>query len=305
MSAVLGEEQAMGARSADPGEQPFLKWAGGKRWIARAISSLFPSIDGTYYEPFLGSGAVFFALGPQQAAISDSNQDLIAAYTVLQSEPEALISALGALEPTAETYSEIRAQIPKNDLERAARTIYLNRTAFNGLWRVNRSGEFNVPFGCKAGTRVCDPERLKQCSRVLQGVEILTADFRDLLRHPNPGDAVYLDPPYTVSHNNNGFRRYNEQIFSWADQEALAEAANELAHKGCDLVVTNAVLDDIDALYDAKLFARCRVARPSRMAADVAHRRTTEEQLFVSRSIASRNDACISRLREHGLQARG
>lgn len=305
MAAVDGAKPITGTRGASaPDDQPFLKWAGGKRWAARAIASLFAGLDGRYFEPFLGSGAVFFALRPQKATISDSNPDLTAAFMVLQSEPEALMSALQTLEPTAEAFARIRAECPDTELERAARTIYLNRTAFNGLWRVNRAGKFNVPFGFRAGTRVCDRERLERCSSDLQGVEIVPGDFRRLLRRPNRGDATYLDPPYTVSHNNNGFRRYNEQIFSWADQQALAERANALVRKGCDVVVTNAVLDDINALYDVELFARCRIVRPSRMAAIVAHRRTTEETLFASRSLARDNDALVTYLDERGLQVR-
>ncbi|HKG40364.1 MAG TPA: Dam family site-specific DNA-(adenine-N6)-methyltransferase [Conexibacter sp.] len=276
-----------------PDDQPFLKWAGGKRWIARGIASLFGDSPGCYFEPFLGSGAVFFALRPSRAVLSDTNRDLIAAFRTARTRPTALVSALSALDISQDTFARIRAQVPANDFERAVRLLYLNRTAFNGLWRVNQQGTFNVPYGCKPGTRSVDPTRLRRCAQDLSGATLRVADFRKALNKAEPGDCVYLDPPYTVTHNNNGFRRYNEHIFSWADQEALATIATDLGMRGIHVIVTNACHKDVELLYGDQ-FSRCYVHRTSRMAASTTHRKARGEMVIATRSLAGTDSQLAS-----------
>jgi len=284
-------------------DEPFLKWPGGKRWIAEAIARLLSAPRGRYFEPFLGAGAVFFALRTSDAVLSDTNRDLIEAFVAVRDHGPALIDGLRVLPVDERTFHLLRSRKPASPLETATRMIYLNRTAFNGLWRVNQLGEFNVPFGCKPGTTPVDSERVARCAEILQGTSLLCSDFRDRLDEPRAGDRVYLDPPYTVMHNNNGFRRYNERIFSWADQCDLAAAATDLSARGCHVVVTNAAHGDVAALYDERLFARCEVNRHSRIAAAAQHRRSAVELLLISRHSLPRQESLISQLATSGIAA--
>lgn len=286
-----------------PNDQPFLKWAGGKRWSARQIAALLSDTPGRYFEPFLGSGAVFFALRPSSAHLSDVNPYLVDAFIAVRDSAENMIAGLRELDVSRTTYDRIRSDLGSDLLERGIRTIYLNRTAFNGLWRVNRSGVFNVPFGCKPETTACDPARIRRCADDLACATIRAADFRVVLQDAGAGDAVYLDPPYTVRHDANGFRRYNERIFSWADQIALAELASQLAEEGCRVVISNAHHHEVAALYRPQLFSQCGLTRNSRMAANLAHRGPADELLLAAKSVAATDAVLIRRLTDLGLTA--
>jgi DNA adenine methylase len=262
---------------------PFLKWAGGKRWLAPMLVKAHGRSGGRLVEPFLGSGATFFALRPEQALLADANADLIDTYIGVRDHVDDVISILEGLDVTPETFAEIRAASPSTTPERAARFVYLNRTAFNGIYRVNRRGEFNVPFGCKEGTTSVDPDALRACSAALANAEIRIGDFRSSIAACGPGDFVYLDPPYTVRHNQNGFNRYNERLFSWEDQIALAAEAARLRERGAKVLVSNADHGSIRALYASDAFRIRRFKRLSRMAASTAHRGPTTEILIESR----------------------
>ncbi len=264
---------------------PFLKWAGGKRWLVPLLSSLMPlQAEACYVEPFLGAGSTFFAVRPANAILADSNISLIETFQLLRDRPEALIRALRRRIVDAKYFARLRASDPQHPVTRAARFIYLNRTAFNGLYRVNQRGQFNVPFGCKDGTVLCDAPVLRMCSAVLRGVNLVAQDFRKTLQSV-PLDAwIYLDPPYTVMHNRNGFLRYNERLFGWSDQLSLALWANKFAANGGRVILTNAAHQHVADLYSAKHFVRLSVSRNSRMAADACHRRRCEELLIVSRA---------------------
>jgi DNA adenine methylase len=265
--------------------QPFLKWPGGKRWLAGTIARLFEPTR-IYVEPFLGAGAVFFSLRPCKGHLSDVNEDLISSFIAVRDDADAVIRHLSKLRINKRVFREVRAAVPKTVLDRAVRLIYLNRTAFNGIFRVNRNGEFNVPFGCKKGTKVCDIARIRECSRALNGIVVQSTDFLVALEKSSSRDAFYIDPPYTVKHDNNGFRRYNERIFSWKDQLELALKANRLAADGAQVVVSNSSHKDVAALYLRRNFRAVEVQRSSCMAADATYRGRCKELLLVSRSIS-------------------
>lgn len=233
---------------------PFLKWAGGKRWLAPSVIPLLDAADGTYFEPFLGGGAVFFAHGPTRAKLSDTNDDLIQVYRVIRDDVEEVIYRLNDMVICPEEFDRVRRLKTSDPIQHAVNFIYLNRTAFNGLYRVNRKGQFNVPFGCKPGTRLCDVVLLHECSTSLQGAQLTAEDFRESLLTAGIGDAVFVDPPYTVQHSSNGFRRYNERLFSWNDQIELASICNHIVQKGAKVVITNSYHHDVLDLYDADLF---------------------------------------------------
>lgn len=270
------------------GPKPFLKWPGGKRWVADAIAALFSRRR--YVEPFLGGGAVYFALKPSTAILADINKDLISAFAAVRDRPGAVIRRLSELRINRETFRRYRSASPEAMLDRAVRLMYLNRTAFNGIYRVNAKGKFNVPFGCKKGTRVCDSENLKACSHALKGSTLTSTDFRILLREVRFSDAIYIDPPYTVKHDNNGFRRYNERIFSWNDQVELARKLNFLADNDAEVVVSSPCHKEVSALYSSRGFAVVEVERASCMAGDAQYRGTCKELLLISRSISRRAD---------------
>lgn len=282
----MAESLSTRTRSANEGKikgVPFLKWAGGKRWLAPHLG---PLINGSarLVEPFVGSGAVFFMATPPAGLLSDVNGDLVATFRAVRDQPEALLRRLSSLQINLDAFESMRRWHPTSVLERAVRLIYLNRTAFNGLYRVNRLGEFNVPFGCKKGTRLCDRDSIRSASRALAKAQIIHQDFRIALSQVQPSDVVYADPPYTVKHDNNGFRRYNETIFSWEDQQDLANSLQKLVKKGVRVIVSNAHHDTISAMYSKTAFRAFVVTRTTCMAGDASRRGTCQEWLLVSRN---------------------
>lgn len=266
---------------------PFLKWPGGKRWIAEEIADeLRPYLQKRYFEPFLGGGAVFFSLRPSRAVLSDTNADLINVYKEVKRSPQALIDGLKLMEVTAAEYQKVRASKPHAAHERALRFLYLNRTAFAGIFRLNRQGEFNVPFGGGARTPeiLWRKELLAMASKVLKTAALSCADFEDTMQKANAGDVVYCDPTYTVAHDNNGFRRYNEAVFSWSDQLRLATSAAKASRRGALVIVSNAHHESLMELYRANDNCEVRaVQRTSCIAKQGLNRRLVSEALFVLR----------------------
>lgn len=258
---------------------PLIKWPGGKRALLSEIIPKMPSSFGTYYEPFFGGGAVFFALTPEKAVISDANEELINAYIQVRDNPDVLIKELKILRNTEDVYYSVRASAPRSSIKRAARLLYLTRLSFNGIHRVNLAGQFNVPYGKKFHLTSVEPEKLLAISELLQGVDIKSGDFEEITSSATAGDLVYFDPPYTVAHAHNGFVKYNERIFSWSDQQRLAKHARALAKRGCCVVISNADHPSIHELYKG---LKCTIInRPSVIAASSAHRRTITECIFV------------------------
>lgn len=229
---------------------PPLKWAGGKRWFVSNHKDLLPKKFNKYIEPFLGSGAVFFSVQPEQALISDLNPELINLYEVIRDEPLKLEKKLKEHQRkhSTEYYYSMRALQPRNKITAAARTLYLNRTCWNGLYRVNLKGEFNVPKGTKDNV-VLDNDDFSRLSDILMKAEIKCQDFQKSVDAAEEGDFLFVDPPYTVAHNNNGFVKYNQNLFSWDDQLRLRDALLAAVRRGVEVVLTNAAHNSVKEIY--------------------------------------------------------
>ena len=262
---------------------PFLKWAGGKRWFTQRYSHLLPKQYRRYIEPFLGSGSVFFHLQPQQALLGDSNPDVISAFQGMKEDWAQVRSQLEdhqRLHSDAHYYA-VRSQVPGDRTEQAARIIYLNRACFNGIYRVNREGVFNVPRGTR-DTIVFDDDDFQEKAQLLQRAEIWLADFETLIDNAGDGDLVFADPPYTVRHNLNGFVKYNEKLFAWSDQERLAYALFRAHARGAKIVCTNANHSSVRELYADRGFTLLDVSRFSPISASADSRRLFEELVIIS-----------------------
>ena len=230
---------------------PFLKWAGGKRWLVESHKELFSTDFNTFYEPFLGSGAVYFKLKPKHAVLSDRNSDLINTYTAIRDEWEKVVQKLAEHQKkhSKNYYYYVRDMTPRTKATKAAKFIYLNRTCWNGLYRVNLNGKFNVPIGTKTNV-VLDTDDFEKVSKQLETSELRSQDFETIIDEASKNDFIFVDPPYTVKHNTNGFIKYNEGLFSWEDQIRLKEAVKRAQSRGCKVLVTNAAHDCIRELYD-------------------------------------------------------
>jgi len=233
------------------GARPFLKWAGGKRQLLRALLPRIPSTRGTYHEPFLGGGALFFALRPQGAVLADTNSRLIRTFVGVQKHVEALVSRLIPM-PVSRDFFNAQRQIPidqASDIDVAAWFIYLNRTGYNGLYRVNRRGDFNVPFGRYENPRICDPENLRACSDALSRASLIVSDFETVLDRAAPGDVVYFDPPYIPVSVHSSFTRYTREQFRIADHRRLRDVALELKKRGVHVLLSNSAAPEVFELY--------------------------------------------------------
>ncbi len=269
------------SRNAAASRTPLLKWPGGKRRLVQYIIPLLPERYNTYYEPFLGGGALFFALQPKVACLSDKNRELISAYNQIRNAPQEVIGYLEKLPNSERQYYTVRSASPRSMAERAARLIYLSELSFNGIHRVNRKGQFNVPYGYKTHLTPCEPERIKAASELLKKATIDCRDFEVAVKSARRGDVVYLDPPYTVAHGNNGFLKYNAKIFSWDDQTRLAKVAHTLADRGCSVVVSNANHPSIRKMYQD--FQDFEIKRHSVIAASSEFRRAITECVFYNK----------------------
>ena len=255
-----------------------LKWPGGKRALLKQFLTFVPSSFNRYFEPFVGGGALFFALQPKQAVIADNNTELINCYRQVRDCPDAVIAFLSKLRNTKEDYYAIRESIPTEDASRAARFIYLMTLSFNGIHRVNLQGNFNVPYGNKKHIDPCDASKILAVSRRLSSVDFRHGDFELTAMDAKVGDFIYFDPPYTVAHGNNGFIKYNAHIFSWRDQIRLATFAQDLAKRGCKVLVSNADHPSIRELYSS--FKMQTISRNSAIAASEEYRHKVTECIF-------------------------
>jgi DNA adenine methylase len=240
------------------GPKPFLKWAGGKTQLIGQFSPLIPRKFGRYYEPFVGGGAVFFALRPRNALLSDVNGELIDCYQAIRDNVDAVIAALKQHRYDKDYFYQIRSLAPSTLTlpERAARTIFLNRTGFNGLYRVNSRGQFNVPFGRYANPTICDERNLRACSLALKGARLTVEDFEQAVCAADHGDFVYFDPPYVPVSDTSYFTSYTPGGFGWNEQQRLASVFAKLAERGIRVMLSNS---DVPALRE--LYAGFRIDR--------------------------------------------
>lgn len=261
----------------------FLKWPGGKRWLTTKYFDIFPSTYNCYIEPFLGSASVFFYLEPKHAVLSDTNADLINLYKVMRDHPSELAALMEQHNHNhcKEYYYRMRSQKMKNDLEHAARFLYLNRTCYNGMYRVNKKGEFNVPIGTK--TR-CDQDvgYFPEYSKILENATLCSCDFEDSISTATQGDLVFADPPYAVSSRSGLFINYNDKLFSWNDQKRLLISLRNARERGAYIISTNSNSPQINNMYVENGFYTKVISRRCVMAANPNKRGTIEELLITS-----------------------
>lgn len=221
--------------------KPLLRWAGGKNWMVKHFNSLFKNFRfNNYHEPFLGGASIFLSIGScNNYFLSDLNNELINTYKTIRDFPEEIIKVLSFYKNTESDYYKIRGRKPNLPIESAARFIYLNQTSFNGIYRVNLKGEYNVPYGFRKKP-FYDPIILREVSNRLRNAHLFCCDFAETITNIVNGDLVYLDPPYTVSHSNNGFIKYNQKLFSLEDQQRLSNYINKLKEIGAFYILSNA-----------------------------------------------------------------
>lgn len=235
--------------------KPFLRWAGGKSWLVKHIQEILnPTCINNYHEPFLGGASTFLYLKSnnlinKKSFLSDQNEHLINAYEVLQKYPDNLIYRLKVYNNTKECYYIERNKHYTDNIERAAQFIFLNRTSFNGIYRVNQKGEYNVPYGFKKYKLLFDFNNLKKTNLLLNNVYFKVCDFEESITNIKKNDLVFLDPPYTVAHGKNGFIKYNQKLFAWEDQIRLKKYIDAINSIGAFFILTNAEHISISNLF--------------------------------------------------------
>ncbi|MDD2796588.1 MAG: DNA adenine methylase [Candidatus Pacebacteria bacterium] len=245
--------------------KPFVKWVGGKRQLLNQFKLLnlyppkgFNPLKARYYEPFVGGGAVFFDLLPKNAFLSDLNRELMTTYNEIKNNVEDLIHSLRMHKIEKEYFLKIRAFDVNmlSDLEIASRFIYLNRTCFNGLYRVNKKGQFNVPFGKYKNPLICDQDNLRKVSKALQGIELKVGSYSEILTSAKKGDFVYLDPPYYPLSKTSSFTAYTNQCFLEKEQVKLRDTFLELSEKGCFVMLSNS-----DTPFTRKIYSEAKITK--------------------------------------------
>jgi DNA adenine methylase len=229
-----------------------LRWAGGKRWLLTILEGLLDTTQiGAYHEPFLGGGSVFLGLGPfRRAYLGDANAQLIATFKAIRDHPEEIARRARRHSNDEATYYRVRASEPTDPVVRAARFLYLNHTSFNGIYRVNLEGVYNVPFGQGRNARIPTEDHLRAVSCRLNKARLATRDFGGCIRNVGKGDLVFLDPPYTAAHNHNGFVKYNQRLFSFDDQRRLSALVDQIKARGAYYILANAAHYSIADLFD-------------------------------------------------------
>lgn len=265
--------------------RPVLKWAGGKRQLQDRILKKLPASIDTYFEPFVGGAAIFFALAAEgrfkRAVLGDRNGDLVAVYHALIQDVEGVIRLLRKLRYDEDEYYRVRDQRPRTLTARAARLIYLNKTGYNGLYRVNRSGQFNVPFGRHKAPLICDDDNLRLAASALSRAEIVTDDFEAICRDAGPTDAVYFDPPYLPVSKTSNFTAYDPHPFGVDEHERLAQVFERLERRGVCTVLSNSYTEQTRKIFGRFQYERVPVKRPINSKANL--RGPVDEILVVSR----------------------
>ena len=247
----------MNARKKNPLIKPFLKWAGGKRQLMKELIKYMPKQYNTYYEPFLGGGALLFELQPKKAIVNDSNSELINCYSMIKYALNDLIEELKQYKNDEDYYYQVRKWDRQKDynsrtsIEKAARIIFLNKTCYNGLFRVNSQGQFNVPFGRYKKPNILDEAVLKAVSQYLNKVDVklINTDFAEAVKTAKKNDFIYFDPPYDPVSNTASFTGYDVNGFNRDQQKRLKEVVDDLTDRGCKVMLSNSYTDFIDNLY--------------------------------------------------------
>lgn len=261
--------------------RPLVRWAGSKQRLLTQVVPDLPKQFVRYIEPFFGGGSLFFLLEPSQAIINDTCSELIETYSAVRDRPDLVWRYLRRLNPLdREQFYHVRQQRSAGRFTRAAEFLFLNRAGWNGLYRVNSKGEYNVPYGLPRTRNIVERANLLACSNALRGgIELQICDFEDVVDRADNGDLVFLDPPYVTGHNNNGFIDYNETLFSWEDQRRLAASAKRAVKRGARVLVTNAHHDAVLELYGT--FVLRDLSRSSTLAGRTRARRRVQEALLV------------------------
>lgn len=275
----------MGAKSEvdvvrGSGIKPFLSWVGSKRKLIKHLVPYIPAQWNTYFEPFLGGGALFFYLAPEKAVVSDCCPALIETYKAVKTNHRAIASFLRPLSPTRDEFDRMKKFSPRSSASKAGQFIFLNKSCWNGLYRVNSDGIFNVPYGMPRTDFLVDEANFGLCAKQLRRkrVSVKLQDFEKIEKDVAAGDFVFFDPPYVTSHNLNGFADWNERIFSWQDQIRLAALARRLVQKGANVLITNADHSDVKYLYAD--FGYSQIVRSTTLASDKSKRGQTSEAVF-------------------------
>jgi len=262
---------------------PFLKWPGGKRWLTSKYCDCFPKQYNQYYEPFLGGGAIFFFLQPTHATLSDVNEKLIVLYKVIRDNCSELAKSMRMHQKShcKEYYYKTRCAYFDDPVQSASQFLYLNRMCYNGMYRVNKAGQFNVPIGTKQNC-IYDIDQFTAYSALLKGVELEVADFSVIVNRARESDLVFIDPPYTIALNQNSFIKYNDRLFTWDDQDRLLKALCTARDRGAYVMGTNANYDMLKTMYLAHGFHVKVVERFSVISSKADKRKRQEELLITS-----------------------
>lgn len=271
--------------------KPVIRWAGGKTWLLKHINQLLMGDYEYFIEPFLGGASVFLHViqnnpSVREFYLSDCNRDMIRLYLMLQTRADDVIHVLSEFVNTEEAYYRIRSWDPSNDVEKAAQLLYLNRTCFNGLYRTNRQNRFNVPYGHKKYRVLFDYENILGFSELIKRAVLSANDFDESRVYVRNKGLVFLDPPYTVAHNNNHFVKYNQTLFSWQDQIRLSEYLGYISFHKAHFIMTNAYHESTIELFQKHGMASC-VARASVIGSLPKYRRTTSELIITNISCPS------------------
>lgn len=257
-----------------PKPRPFVKWAGGKSRLAPKIASFFPEYYNDYYEPFLGSGAVYFEIAPQRGILNDLNANLIEVYKSIKQNPRGLIremkliekeyNSLKTLEEKAEYYYGIREEYNHNKIDRLRKAgffVFLNKAGWNGMYRENSLGYYNIPFGKKENLKLFDEQNIISVSQNIQKMKFTTLDYKDAVKSANKGDLIYFDPPYFPLSKTASFTDYQKKGFSEQDQKELHGLAVDLVKRGCYVVVSNSNCKKTLDLYKDFEIKKIKVSR--------------------------------------------
>jgi len=271
--------------------KPFVKWAGGKRQLISTLNPNLPDSFGTYFEPFLGGGALLFHMlterNGQKCSISDLNSDLVLAYTTIRDRVDSLISSLKSHERNYQKdsksyYYSVRATNPRSQIEKTSRLLFLNRTCFNGLYRVNSKGKFNVPLGKYTNPNIVNEENLRSVSNILQvsRVSIKCRDFGAVLRDAKKGDLVYFDPPYQPVSETANFTSYTSKNFSLDDLSRLVELCQSLDEKGCKVLLSNSDSKEVSEMFSKRPWKISKI-RANRSINSDSKKRTGHFELLI------------------------